>query len=150
MGLTPRHPPRAPRATLITASAAAPPGAAQASLKPHDDTLMAGTMPLRCISCGQHVRNSGMHSNVAEKVVHNGLKPENSGGGGGGGAAAADVGSGVKQTHGKRLNQLVMATYPNGRAGALRPLGQRHQPVAGLQVQQQSLAAANNNRRGGR
>ena len=38
-------------------------------------------------------------------------------------------GGGPRQTHAKRSNQLVMATYPNGRAGALRPLQPQGAPT---------------------
>ena len=96
---------------------------------PPNDTLMAATVPLRCISCGQVDRRQGMHNNVAEHIVHDGLTSD-------GGVApqqrragAPQGGGGPRQTHAKRSNQLVMATYPNGRAGALRPLQPQGAPM---------------------
>ena len=99
-----------------------------AQLAPQNDTLMAATFPLRCISCGQVDRRQGMHGSVAERIVHDGLTSD------GGVApqqrrAGAPQGGGPRQTHAKRSNQLVMATYPNGRAGALRPLQPQGAPM---------------------
>ena len=88
------------------------------------DNVMAGTQPLRCISCGQQPMG-GMHKEVAERVVHDGI---------------SNVGllgpvAPVKKVHANRGNQLIMATYPNGRAGALRPLQPQGAPRS-LQVPQ--------------
>ena len=67
----------------------------------------------------------GMHKEVAERVVHDGI---------------SNVGllgpvAPVKKVHANRGNQLIMATYPNGRAGALRPLQPQGAPRS-LQVPQ--------------
>ena len=88
------------------------------------DNVMAGTQPLRCISCGQQPMG-GMHKEVAQRVVHDGI---------------SNVGllgpvAPVKKVHANRGNQLIMATYPNGRAGALRPLQPQGAPRS-LQVPQ--------------
>ena len=85
-------------------------------LKLPDDTLMAGRLQFRCLVCNHSLPQ--MHDGMAEKVVHAGLTPESS----------AHQPSAVPQMF-KQPNQLVLATYPNGRAGALRPL-QRHQGPA--------------------
>ena len=90
-------------------------------LKLPDDTLMAGRLQFRCLVCNHSLPQ--MHDGMAEKVVHAGLTPESS----------AHQPSAAPQMF-KQPNQLVLATYPNGRAGALRPL-QRHQGPAGDPLQ---------------
>ena len=105
------------------------------------DTLMAGTVPLRCISCGQHTKGS-MHKDVAEKVVHDGLNPNGQPGG------QQQVNGSVKQMHKKPHNQLVMATYPNGRAGALRPLQPQGMPQHNLSATGTRHQGAPGNARG--
>ena len=105
------------------------------------DTLMAGTVPLRCISCGQHTKGS-MHKDVAEKVVHDGLNPNGQPGG------QQQVNGSVKQMHKKPHNQLVMATYPNGRAGALRPLQPQGMPQQNLSATGTRHQGAPGNARG--
>jgi hypothetical protein len=85
-------------------------------LKLPDDTLMAGRLQFRCLVCNHALPQ--MHDNMAEKVIHAGVTPESS----------AREPSAVP-TMFRQPNQLVLATYPNGRAGALRPL-QRQQAAS--------------------
>lgn len=81
------------------------------SLKLPDDTMMAGRLQYRCLSCNHS--SALMHDDVADKVIHAGL---------------STVPSSVSQMF-QPQNQLVLATYPNGRAGALRPLQRQSQAM---------------------
>jgi hypothetical protein len=86
-------------------------------LKLPDDTLMAGRLQYRCLTCNHSLPQ--MHDNMAEKVIHAGVAP----------VSSTQAAPGPVPQMFKQPNQLVLATYPNGRAGALRPL-QRQQQAA--------------------
>ncbi len=83
-------------------------------LQPPDDALMIGRSPLRCICCNQQYPT--MHSSPAKFLPHRSLNPVS--------ATLAD------RTHLPHLveNTVVLATYPHGRSGALRPMGLQSTP----------------------
>ena len=78
---------------------------------------MAGRLQYRCLTCNHTLPQ--MHDNMAEKVIHAGVAP----------VSSTQAAPGPVPQMFKQPNQLVLATYPNGRAGALRPL-QRQQQAA--------------------
>ena len=77
-------------------------------MKMPDDMLMAGKTNFRCLSCNQTLPH--MHGTPAKKVPHKALSP---------------VSSTFANSRRPYMveNGIVLATYPHGRAGALRPMG---------------------------
>ena len=73
-----------------------------------DDLLMAGKTGFRCLSCNQTLPH--MHGTPAKTVPHKALSP---------------VSSTFAESRRPYMveNGVVLATYPHGRSGALRPMG---------------------------
>jgi hypothetical protein len=80
-------------------------------LRPHDDALMIGRAPVRCIACNTVM--DSVHDKPAAKVIHGALSAQSA-------TVAGDSRMGSVQEH--RANVVIQASYATGRAGALRPL----------------------------
>lgn len=81
-----------------------------------DDSLMAGRTPVRCLSCNNTI-NGAMHSNLAKHINHNKLP------------VVSSTMSSMNRGYSSAVeDSVVLATYPNGRGGALRALQPQSSP----------------------
>ena len=92
-------------------------------LRPHDDALMIGRAPVRCIACNTVM--DSVHDKPAAKVIHGALSAQSA-------TVAGDSRMGSVQEH--RANVVIQASYATGRAGALRPLVKSTTPGIPLQA----------------
>ena len=92
-------------------------------LRPHDDALMIGRAPVRCIACNTVM--DSVHDKPAAKVIHGALSAQSA-------TVAGDSRMGSVQEH--RANVVIQASYATGRAGALRPLVKATTPGIPLQA----------------
>ena len=81
-------------------------------LRPHDDALMIGRAPVRCIACNTVM--DSVHGAPAAKVIHGALSAQS--------ATHAEGTSRLGSVQEHRANVVIQASYATGRAGALRPL----------------------------
>jgi len=86
-------------------------------LRPHDDALMIGRAPVRCIACNSV--QSNVHNEKAAKVIHGALSPT---------SATMPKDNHSRMNNVKAHRVVIQASYATGRAGALRPLVQSSTP----------------------